>query len=91
MDGGPQFTSQELQTFSRAWKFVSSPYHSHGKVEFKIVKQLFKQSSDPYMALLKWRNTPTVGLDVTPCKRLFARRIRGAVPVSARKLDLEEE
>ena len=82
--GGPQFTSQEFQAFSRAWEFVhtiSSPYHSqsNGKVEsaVKIVKRLFKRSSDPYMALLEWRNTPTVGLDSSPCQRLFARRTRG--------------
>ena len=82
--GGPQFTSQEFQAFSRAWEFVhtiSSPYHSqsNGKVEsaVKIVKQLFKRSSDLYMALLEWRNTPTVGLDSSPCQRLFARRTRG--------------
>ena len=93
-DGGPQFMSQEFQAFSRAWEFVhmvSSPYHSqsNGKVEsaVKIVKRLFKRSSDPYMVLLEWRNTPTVGLDSIPCQRLFARRTRGAVPVSAGKLD----
>ena len=76
-DGGPQFMSQEFQAFSRAWEFVhtvSFPYHSqsNGKVHVesavKIVKRLFKQSSDPYMALLEWHNTPTVGLDSTPCQ-----------------------
>ena len=93
-DGGPQFTSQEFQVFSKEWEFahtVSSPYHSqsNGKVEsaVKIVKRLFKRSADPYLALLEWRNTPTVGLDSTPCQRLFARRTRGVVPVSAWKLD----
>ncbi|KAL5473908.1 hypothetical protein EMCRGX_G028474 [Ephydatia muelleri] len=64
-----------FQAFSKAWEFVHTPYHSqsNGKVEsaIKIVQRLFKQSSDPYMALLEWRNTPTVGLDFSPCQRLL--------------------
>ena len=46
---------------------MSSPYdsRSNGKTEtaVKIVKKLFKRSTDPYLALLEWRNTPTAGLD----------------------------
>ena len=79
-DGGPQFASQEFQAFSMAWEFVhtiSSPYHSqsNGKVESvaKIIKRMFKRSSNPHMALLEWRNTLTVGVDSSPCQRLFAR------------------
>ena len=59
-DGGPQFSSQELQTFDKEWEFehtMSSPYNSHsnGRTEspVKIAKRLFKRSADPYMALLE--------------------------------------
>ena len=92
-DGGPQFMSQEFRAFAKAWEFqqtVSSPYNSqsNGKAEsaVKIAKRLFKRSRDPYLALLEWRNTPTIGLDTSPSQRLFARRTRGAVPSSEAKL-----
>ena len=92
-DGGPQFMSSEFQAFAKSWDFqhtVSSPYHSqsNGKAEaaVKIAKRIFKRSSDPYLALLEWRNTPTVGFAASPCQRLFSRRTRGAVPNSSRNL-----
>ena len=86
-DGGPQFMSREFMEFAKKWEFqhtVSSPYNSrsNGKAEsaVKIVKKLFKRSTDPYLALLEWRNTPTAGLDSSPCQRLMGRQIRGVVP-----------
>ena len=90
--------SSEFQTFAKAWDFqhtVSSPYHSrsNGKAEaaVKIAKRIFKRSLDPYLALLEWRNTPTVGLEASPCQRLFSRRTRGAVPTSSAKLKQEPQ
>ena len=53
---------------------------SNGKVEnaVKIAKSLIQKaiesSSDPYLALLDWRNTPTEGLDSSPAQRLFSTR-----------------
>ncbi|KAL5515944.1 hypothetical protein EMCRGX_G001194 [Ephydatia muelleri] len=92
-DGGPQFVSQEFSSFVKSWEFqhtISSVYNSqsNGKAEsaVKIAKRLFKRSRDPYLALLEWRNTPTIGLDSSPSQRLLARRTRGAVPVSDGKL-----
>ena len=92
-DGGPQFVSQEFSSFAKLWEFqhtISSAYNSqsNGKAEsaVKIAKRLFKRSRDPYLALLEWQNTPTIGLDSSPSQRLLARRTRGAVPVSDGKL-----
>ena len=92
-DGGPQFVAKEFSDFSREWSFthtVSSPYHSssNGKAEsaVKIAKRLFRQSSDRFLALLEWRNTPTVGINLSPCQRLFSRRTRSLVPVTPEKL-----
>ena len=92
-DGGPQFVSQEFSSFAKSWEFqhtISSAYNSqsNGKAEsaVKIAKRLFKRSRDPYLALLEWRNTPTIGLDSSPSQRLLARRTTGAVPVSVGKL-----
>ena len=95
-DGGPQFMSQEFQAFAKAWGFqhtLSSPYNSrsNGKAEsaVKIAKKLFKRSMDPYLALLEWRNTPTIGINASHCQRLLARRIRGIVATSSAKLEWE--
>ena len=45
----------------------------------KIAKRLFKRSADPYMALLEWQDTPTIGMGSNPSQRLFSRRTRGAI------------
>ena len=73
-DGGSQFAAREFSVFSHAWGFehtLSSPYNSqsNGKAELavKIAKKLWKRSKDPYLALLEWRNTPTVGMGSSPC------------------------
>ena len=89
-DGGPQFVAKEFSDFSREWGFthtVSSPYHSssNGKA-VTIAKCLFRRSSDRFLALLEWRNTPTVGINLSPCQRLFSRRTRSLVPVTPEKL-----
>ena len=62
-DGGPQFMPRQFMEFAKKWEFqhtVSSPYNSrsNGKAEsgVKIAKKLFKRSTDPYLALLEWRN-----------------------------------
>eukprot|EP00731_Ephydatia_muelleri_P019632 Em0012g457a len=92
-DGGPQFVSREFSDFATEWGFthtVSSPYHSssNGKAEsaVKITKRLFRRSLDRFLALLEWRNTPTVSINLSPCQRLFSRRTRGLVPVTPEKL-----
>ena len=66
--------SQEFQAFDKEWEFedtMSSPYNSqsNGRAEspVKIAKRLFKRSADPYMALLEWRNTPTIDMVVRGC------------------------
>ena len=87
-DGGPQFMSYEFGKFAMAWEFVhsvSAPYHSQSngkaKATVKIAKRLLKRSQDPYIAILEWRNTPTVDLDTSPCQRLLGRRTRSVVPL----------
>ena len=85
--------SKEFSDFSREWGFthtMSSPYHSssNGKAEsaVKIAKCLFRRSSDRFLALLEWWNTPMVGINLSPCQRLFSRRTRGLIPVTPEKL-----
>ena len=69
-DNGPQFTSEQFKSFTTTWEFThttSSPYYpqSNGKAEqaVKMAKTLLKKAkkskSDPYLALLDFRNTPS--------------------------------
>ena len=81
-DNGPQFTSTELKEFSRQWKFVhvtSSPAYLQrsGKVEAavssakNVMRKSRKARTDPYLALLEYRNTPSQGLGTSPVQRLM--------------------
>jgi transposase InsO family protein len=96
-DNGPPFQSAEFKAFAVAWEFnhiTSSPRYSqsNGKIEksVKTVKNLMKKSveahSDPYLALLDWRNTPSEGYNESPSQRLFSRRTRTKFPVSIKLL-----
>lgn len=93
-DNGPQFSSQEFHEFSLTWEFnhvTSSPHYpkSNGKAEssVKAVKQLFKKAerdgSDPWLALLDYRNTPTEGINASPAQRLMSRRTRTLLPTAS--------
>ena len=53
----------------------------------KIAKRILKRSADPWLALLEWCNTPTVGMGSSPCQRLFSRRTRSVVPVKETQLE----
>ena len=63
---------------------MSSPhYHqSNGKAEsaVKIAKKLLTRASDsgtdPLLALLECRNTPSPGFDTSPVQRLMSRRTK---------------
>ncbi|XP_028416059.1 uncharacterized protein LOC114539643 [Dendronephthya gigantea] len=90
-DNGPQYISEEFKQFSQQWKFqhiTSSPIYpqSNGKVEAAvksaktIMKKAKKAGTDPYLALLEYRNTPTQGLDSSPVLRLMSRRTRTPLP-----------
>ena len=91
-DNGSQFSSDEFREFSRQWNFkhiTSSPKYpqSNGKVEaaVKSAKTILKRSqkarTDPYLALLEYRNTPTQGMDTSPVMRLMSRRTRTRLPI----------
>ena len=96
-DNGQPFRSAEFKAFAVAWEFnhiTSSPRYSqsNGKVEKSVntLKNLMKKSveahSDPYLALLVWRNTPSEGYNESPSQRLFSRRTRTKLPVSMKLL-----
>ena len=88
-DNGSQFTSDEFVRFAKEWGFyhaTSSPGHqqSNGKAEafVKIIKWLMKKADNSYLALLKYRNTPTAGMTMSPAERMFGHATRSTLPTS---------
>ena len=97
-DNGPQFTSALFRQFAAEWDFehlCSSPGNSkaNGKAEsaVKTAKRIMTKSersrSDPYLALLDHRNTPSQGLSTSPAQRLMNRRTRTLLPTTATLLE----
>jgi hypothetical protein len=87
------FNNYEFQKFAETYDFeqrFSSPRYpqSNGKVEnaVKICKSLMTKAveskSDPFLALLDWRNTPSEQLKESPAQILFGRRTRTRIPTS---------
>lgn len=90
-DNSP-FNSREFKVFAANWEFehhTSSPRYpqSNGKVEnaVKTAKTLMQKAcesnSDPHLALLDWRNTPSEQLHNSPTQILFGRRTRTRLPM----------
>lgn len=86
-DNGPQYASAEFAIFADEWDFnhvTSSPGHtqSNGQAEWTVqtVKTLLKKSqsnnSDPYVALLEYRNSPVEGIGLSPAQLLMGRCLR---------------
>ena len=90
-NGGPQFASQEFNSFMRNWgisHITSSPMHqrANGKAEsaVKIMKHLliktYKDGGDPYEAMLEQRNTPRQDTGLSPAEMMFNRKTRSFLP-----------
>lgn len=97
-DNGPQFTSAAFREFAKEWDFehlCSSPGNSraNGKAEsaVKTAKRILTKSkdahSDPYIAFLDHRNTPSQGLATSPAQRLMSRRTRTLLPTTSSLLE----
>lgn len=96
-DNGLQFVSEEFKTFCKTWEFehtTSSPYYprSNGLAERNVqtVKKLIvkaqAENTDPYLALLNFRNTPITGEKYSPAQLLMGRRLNTKLPVSQKLL-----
>ena len=93
-DNGPQFVSRNFLKFSKEWDFehrTSSRYHSqsNGKAESavkqakKILLKCSETGSDAFLALLDHRNTPPASMQISSAQRLFSRRTRSLLPMTA--------
>ena len=96
-DNGPQFDSEEFRKFAKAWEFdhvTSSPGYaqSNGMVESAVkkakslLKKAKKAETDPWLAILDHRNTPTEGMTTSPVQRLMSRRTKTLLPTSGNLL-----
>ena len=92
-DNGPQFKAAQFQTFLFEWEIqhhTSSPGHpnANGKAESGVnaAKQMMKKckrgNTDPFMALLEIRNTPTQGTGSSPSERVINRRTSTLLPIT---------
>ena len=92
-DNGPQFSSAEFQKFAKDWDVEhhpSSPFNSkgNGKAEsaVKKAKDLMRKArdaeTDPHLAFLEYRNTPTQGMGSSPVQRFMNRRTRTLLPTT---------
>ena len=92
-DNGPPNNSHEFKEFAAKYDFdhiTSSPGHapSNKKAEsaVKIVKKLMikakEAGTDPYLALLDYRNTPIEGMSSSPAQRLLGRRTKTTLPTA---------
>ena len=96
-DDGPRLVSRDFLKFSKEWDFerrTSSTHHSQSKGKAKsAVKQakkiLFKCSKtslDTFLALLDHRSTPPASIQISPAQRLFTRRTRSLLSMTAGSL-----
>ena len=93
-DNGPQFSLDEFKTFSQEWEFEhvtsSTGYaQSNGmaKSAVKSAKRLMSKAkasgTDPWLAVLDHRNTPTEGIGSSPVQRLMSKRTKTLLPTRA--------
>jgi transposase InsO family protein len=86
-DNARPLVSREFKEFLSNWcikQITSSPLYpqSNGQAEsaVKIMKRLFSQAEDPYVAHLAHRNTPLIELGASPAQLSMSRHIRSTIP-----------
>lgn len=100
-DNGPPFNSGEFRDFAekirvQAYDIISSLPQSNGRVEngVKIVKNLMRKcvldKKDPFLALLDWRNTPSETIGLSAVERLFGRKTRTRLTLTAKHLQNQD-
>ncbi|CAB3981869.1 Retrovirus-related Pol poly from transposon [Paramuricea clavata] len=94
-DNGPQYDSDEFQTFAKSFCFKqtrTSPHYSQSNCKAESeVKQSIRilqmtrdreSGTDYYLALLNIRNTPQEGHKSSPAQRMMNQRTRTTLPTS---------
>ena len=70
-------------------KIANGEAENEVKTAKHILEKGKKDNQDPYLALLKWRNTPSSGMTTSPAQRMMNRRTRTSLPVHSHLLDSE--
>ena len=85
---------KEFKQFANDWGFKltsSSPTYpqANGLSEKAVqtVKRILKKTSDPYIGLLEYRNTPVTGMTYSPAQLLMSRATGTKFPVSEELLE----
>ena len=97
-DNGPQYTAKTFEKFAKDWEFQHMPSsreypRSNGLAE-KIVQKVkdllekARANKDPYLAMLKVRNTPVDNYN-SPAELAFGRQLRSILPVSPNNLTVK--
>ena len=100
-DNDPPYNSKEFAEFSKEYEFehkTSSPRYpqsnGEGRECSEITKNIIQKAnyarSDPNLALLAYRNTPTEGVGSSLAQRLFGKRTRTPLPTSHMMLTLSD-
>ena len=93
-DNGLQYSSLEFKAFALSWEFThitTGPgfAQSNGQAERtvqtvkNILKKAAKDKTDPYLALLAYRNSPLDGVGLSPSQLMMSRRTKSKLPTSA--------
>ncbi|XP_021340553.1 uncharacterized protein K02A2.6-like [Mizuhopecten yessoensis] len=91
MSDNMPFSSRTFREFARKWDIelvTSSPTYAQSNGLSERMVQTIKNflrtaeedNSDPYIALLEYRNTPLAGTDYSPAQLLMSRRLRSRIP-----------
>ena len=66
--------------YSQSMGFIEKNVQVH--ICKNLLKKAKKSNSDPYLALLEFRNTPIYGINMSPSQLLMGRRTRTQLPVN---------
>ena len=82
------YNSKEFKHFASDWGYkltTSSPTYSQANAlsekAVQTIKRILKKTSDPYIGLLEYRNTPVTGMTYSPSQLLMSRSTRTKIPV----------
>ena len=87
------FGADEFKKFATDWEFIhttSSPRYSQGngraeravQTAKRLMEKASESHSDPLLALLDWRNTPSETLQLSAAQLMFGRRTRTRLPAA---------
>lgn len=83
------FGSYEFKCFAQEWNFevtTSSPHYPKSNVLAEkgvgIAKNLLKKCKDLNFGLLEYRNTPVIGVGLSPAQILMNRELKSKIPIS---------